>query len=160
MSIFSKIATLFAHDLDNESGLAKKRNAQNIDAKQLAAAALMVEVAVQDGEFVEIERQVIEKLLVEKLNLSHDDALELLSKAVDKQENSIQILSFTKDIKNHFDEEGRADIMELLWWVVFADGQEDNYERNLMRRIAGLLYISDKKSGEIRKNVMLDNNVS
>jgi uncharacterized tellurite resistance protein B-like protein len=49
--------------------------------------------------------------------------------------------------------------MEMLWGVVFADGEEDVYESNLMRRIAGLLYISDRESGEIRKKVMQENNL-
>jgi uncharacterized tellurite resistance protein B-like protein len=49
--------------------------------------------------------------------------------------------------------------MEMLWEVVFSDGEEDNYESNLMRRIAGLLYISDKESGDIRKKVMRDLNL-
>lgn len=156
MSIFVKIGNLFK----NNGGSNKPQNAQNVDAEKLAAAALMVEVAVQDGEFEDTEYKIIKKLLVERLNLSMEEANELLSRAVDKQENSIQILSFTKDIKNHFDEHGRAHIMEMLWQVVFADGHEDNYESNLMRRIAGLLYISDKKSGDIRKKVMRENNIS
>nr|WP_276515131.1 TerB family tellurite resistance protein [Pseudemcibacter aquimaris] len=125
----------------------------------MAAAALMVEVATQDGEFDDKERNVIESILTGKLKLSSEDAKELLHLAEDKQSQSIQILSFTKEIKNHFDDEGRAHIMEMLWGVVFADGEEDVYESNLMRRIAGLLYISDKQSGEIRKKVKQENNI-
>jgi len=132
---------------------------RNIDAEKLAAAALMVEVAVQDGDFDDAERNIINKSLTEKLDLSPEDATELLSWAEDKQSQSIQILSFTKAIKNHFEEEGREHIMEMLWEVVFADGEEDIYESNLMRRISGLLYISDRKSGEIRKKVMRGNNL-
>lgn len=127
--------------------------------KKLAAAALMVEVAMQDGDYDQDERNVIEGILINKLKLSSEDALELLAIAEDKQSQSIQILSFTKEIKNHFDDQGRAHIMEMLWGVVFADGEEDAYESNLMRRIAGLLYISDKESGEIRKKVMQENNL-
>lgn len=155
MSIFKKLGKFFAEDSHDDS---KSKN-QSIDAEKLAAAALMVEVAVQDGDFDDTEREVIESILVNKLKLSKEDALELFSLAVDKQSQSIQILSFTKEIKNHFDDEGRAHIMEMLWGVVFADGEEDAYESNLMRRIAGLLYISDKQSGEIRKKVMRDNNL-
>jgi len=155
VSIFSKLSSIFHDDKVSRNDQTNK----NIDAEKLAAAALMVEVAVQDGEFDDAERNIIKKSLTEKLNLSPDDAAELLSQAEDKQSQSIQILSFTKEIKNHFEEEGRENIMEMLWQVVFADGEEDNYESNLMRRIAGLLYISDKKSGEIRKKVMRENNL-
>ena len=155
MSIFAKIGNLFNGDKISKSAIKSNK----IDAEKLAAAALMVEVAVQDGDFADNERQAIERLLIEKLDLSDEDAKELLSQAEEKQSQSIQILSFTRDIKNHFDDDGRANIMEMLWGIVFADGQEDNYESNLMRRIAGLLYISDKKSGELRKKVMQENNL-
>jgi len=155
VSIFAKLSNLF----DSEKAESSSNNPQSIDAEKLAAAALMVEVAVQDGEFEETERRVIENTLIHKLNLSVDDAQELLVLAEDKQSQSIQILSFTKEIKKHFDNEGRANIMEMLWGVVFADGKEDAYESNLMRRIAGLLYISDKESGIIRKKVMRENNL-
>ena len=155
MSIFTKIGSLFNDDEISKSAI----KANKVDAEKLAAAALMVEVAVQDGDFDDKERQAIERLLIEQLDLSGEDARELLGQAEEKQSQSIQILSFTRDIKNHFDDDGRAHIMEMLWGIVFADGQEDNYESNLMRRIAGLLYISDKKSGELRKKVMRENNL-
>ncbi len=151
MSIFEKLGSMLS---DNQKS--QTNNYGNIDEEKLAAAALMVEVAVQDGEFDAAEREAIENILINKLNLSEGDAMELLSQAEDKQSQSIQILSFTKEIKNHFDDQGRAHIMEMLWSVVFADGNEDAFESNLMRRIAGLLYISDKDSGEIRKKVMRD----
>lgn len=153
MSIIKKIGNFFATETTEQS------KTQPIDAEKLAAAALMVEVATQDGDYDQDERNVIEGILINKLKLSSEDALELLAIAEDKQSQSIQILSFTKEIKNHFDDQGRAHIMEMLWGVVFADGEEDAYESNLMRRIAGLLYISDKESGEIRKKVMLENNL-
>jgi uncharacterized tellurite resistance protein B-like protein len=156
VSIFTKLSNLF----DREKVGDNSSNHQSIDAEKLAAAALMVEVAVQDGEFEDTERRVIENTLIHKLKLSEDDAKELLVLAEDKQSQSIQILSFTKEIKNHFDSDGRANIMEMLWGVVFADGEEDAYESNLMRRISGLLYISDKESGELRKKVMRENNLS
>lgn len=153
MSIIKKIGNFFAAETTEQS------KTQPIDAEKLAAAALMVEVATQDGNYDQDERKVIESILINKLRLSSVDALELLAIAEDKQSQSIQILSFTKEIKNHFDDQGRAHIMEMLWGVVFADGEEDAYESNLMRRIAGLLYISDKESGEIRKKVMQENNL-
>jgi uncharacterized tellurite resistance protein B-like protein len=153
VSIIKKIGNFFAAETTEQS------KTQPIDAEKLAAAALMVEVAMQDGDYDQDERNVIEGILINKLKLSSEDALELLAIAEDKQSQSIQILSFTKEIKNHFDDQGRAHIMEMLWGVVFADGEEDAYESNLMRRIAGLLYISDKESGEIRKKVMQENNL-
>lgn len=155
MSIFAKLGSMFGDNIAPQ-----KEESGNIDAEKLAAAALMVEVAVQDGEFDIKERRAIEKILIHKLNLSEGDARELLNHAEDKQSQSIQILSFTKEIKNHFDADGRIHIMEMLWAIVFADGKEDAFESNLMRRIAGLLYISDKQSGEIRKKVMHEKGIT
>jgi len=120
----------------------------------LAAAALMVEVAAHDGEISSVERHHITHLLQSRLGLSEAEAQELFTEAMASQEESNHILGFTRKIKDHFDEAGREDILELLWEVVFADGEEDPYESNLLRRVTGLLYISDKKSGMIRKKVM------
>ncbi|HPF45702.1 MAG: TerB family tellurite resistance protein [Alphaproteobacteria bacterium] len=156
MSILTKISSIFGENTTSE----RHDRTKHVDAEKLAAAALMVEVAVQDGDFEDVERNAIERILTKKMDLSKEEAHELLSLAEDRQSQSIQILSFTKEIKNHFDDKGRAYIMQMLWEVVFADGNEDDYESNLMRRIAGLLYISDKESGEIRKKVMQDKNLS
>ena len=122
--------------------------------KKLAAAALMVEVALQDGDFSDNERHRIRTLLVERLHLPEDQADQLLAEAEAHVENSHQILSFTRTIKDHFDQQGRENIMELLWEVVYADGREDAFESNLMRRIAGLLYVPDRVNGELRRKVL------
>jgi uncharacterized tellurite resistance protein B-like protein len=60
---------------------------------------------------------------------------------------------YTKILKDNLDDAGRVRIIEMLWGVVLADGDADDYETNLMRRICGLLYVSDKDSGEMRKQV-------
>lgn len=127
---------------------------QRADEENLAAAALMVEVAAHDGEIARIERERILRLLESRLNLSQADALELFVEALATQDDSTHILNFTRKIKDHFDEAGREHILELLWEVVFADGVEDDFESNLLRRVAGLLYISDRRSGTLRKKVM------
>lgn len=146
MSIFKKLGSFLATDNKEEAR-------SSVEEEKLAAAALMVEVAVQDGEFSSDEKQTILSLLVDRLGLSASEADELLGHAVNVQDNSNQILSFTRKIKDHFDEAGRLRIMEMLWRVVYADGVEDDYESNLMRRIAGLLYVTDKANGEIRRKI-------
>jgi len=127
---------------------------QRQEDEKLAAAALMVEVAAHDGEISRLEREHILRLLQDRLGLDQTDALELFVDALATQDDSNHILGFTRKIKDHFDESGREQIIELLWEVVFADGEEDPYESNLLRRVAGLLYVSDKKSGMIRKRVL------
>ncbi|MCF6196239.1 MAG: TerB family tellurite resistance protein [Emcibacter sp.] len=119
----------------------------------LAAAVLMVEVAAGDGQISRVERERILSLLENRLGLSAEEALELFVEAIATHDESNHMLNFTRKIKDHFDAAGREKILELLWEVVFADGEEDAYESNLLRRVAGLLYVTDRKNGEIRKMV-------
>jgi len=124
------------------------------EGERLAAAVLMVEVAANDGEISRIEREQILHLLEHKLGLSSEEAIELFVEALGVRNESNQMVTFTREIKNHFDEGGRENILEMMWEVAFADGKADSYESNLLRRVTGLLYISDVRSGQIRKNVM------
>jgi len=149
VSIFKKLRTMMIGDTDPQP----TANPTSLNSEQIAAAALMVEVATQDGEFSRVEREHIMSLLEQRLGLSPADATELFVEALASQNESNQILGFTRKIKDHFDEAGRENILELLWEVVFADGKEDAYESNLLRRVTGLLYISDKRNGAIRKRV-------
>lgn len=126
---------------------------RDVDRENLAAAALMVEVAAYDGQISSTERIHILHLLENRFGLSANEAIELFVEALAAQTDSSHILGFTRNIKAHFDPAGRENILELMWEVVFADGKEDDYESNLLRRVAGLLYISDKKNGQIRKKV-------
>ncbi len=149
MSILKKLSRL----LEGRPAAPDQKETGQIGDEKLAAAALMVEVASHDGQFSRAEREHILHLLENKLGLSSADALELFVEALAAQNEANHMLSFTRKIKDHFDEAGREKILELLWEVVFVDGVEDPYESNLMRRVTGLLYISDKRSGQIRKKV-------
>lgn len=118
---------------------------------KLAAAALMVRAASLDGEFGDAERDTIRRLLRERFTLSVDDTAALIAEADAMQEDSTQILPFTRALKDALDEAERVRIVEMLWDVVLADGVLHDYEANLMRRIAGLLYVSDQESGAARQ---------
>ena len=74
----------------------------------------------------------------------------MLKLAEKKEEESNQIVEFTKEIKK-YSMEFRLKIIEIIWEIVYSDGTNDNYESNLIRRICGLLYISDKDSGIVKK---------
>lgn len=145
MSILSRLSIFIKEDVTTV--------APQPDRENLAAAALMVEVAAYDGQISSTERRQILALLEKRFGLSRDEAIELFVEALAAQTDSNHILGFTRNIKDHFDQAGRENILELLWQVVFADGKEDDYESNLLRRVAGLLYVSDKRNGQIRKKV-------
>ncbi len=127
---------------------------QTGSSHMLAAAALMVEAAHMDEDFAESERQTIARVLREQFELSEAEAQDLIAEAEKAQDEANHLLRFTRAIKDNFDHEERVEIMEMLWEVVYADGELCQYESNLMRRVAGLIYVSDRERGEARKRVL------
>jgi uncharacterized tellurite resistance protein B-like protein len=128
--------------------------ARRVDALQLAAAALMVEAATMDSEFDANERGRISQLVQERFALSPQDAAELIAEAEQAAAESVAFQGFTNAVKNGFDHDERVQLIEMLWEVVYADGTLHDYEASLLRRVTGLLYVSDRESGDARKRVL------
>jgi len=84
---------------------------------------------------------------------SYEQSEKILNEAEKKEEESNQIVEFTREIKKH-SIEFRLKVIEIIWKIVYSDGTSDNYESNLIRRICGLLYISDKDNGIIKTKVV------
>ena len=124
------------------------------DELQLAAVALLVEAAQMDDDFGPAERDKIIELVQRRFALSEADSAELLQAASDKVDQSIQIFGFTRVIDDAFSEAERVELMEMLWEVAYADGELHDYEAALMRRLAGLLYVTDRDSGDARKRAL------
>ena len=127
----------------------KENNTQN---NNILIAALLIHAAKIDENYTEIEKKIIKKALVDLFNITSDQAEELMKYAEKKEETSNQIVEFTKEIKK-YSMESRLKIIEVIWKIVYSDGTSDNYESNLIRRICGLLYISDKDNGIIKTKV-------
>ena len=113
--------------------------------------------AVQEERFSRIkhdnsfpENSINYILASNKLELN--DTEELIKKAEKKEQESNQIVEFTKEIKK-YTMEFRHKIIEILWKIVYSDRTNNIYESNLIRRVCGLLYVSDKDSGEIKLKV-------
>lgn len=123
-------------------------------SKNIAAAALLIEAACIDGKLDSEEQKIINTRLEKYLRISNGEILDLIKEASKVQSESNQIFGFTKEIKNSFSEEQKLDLIEILWDVICSDQIIHIYESNLMRRICGLIYVSDKKSGEIKLKVM------
>jgi uncharacterized tellurite resistance protein B-like protein len=121
---------------------------------QLAAAALMVEAARMDDQFDPAERARIEALLAQRFGLAADEAQELLALAERTAAESVEWQGFTRVIKERLAPAERIGVIEMLWEVVYADGRLHDYEASLLRRVTGLLYVSDYESGEARKRVL------
>ena len=123
------------------------------DDFHLAAAVLLVQAATADNCFSQEERQRIEWLCKNYFELTASEALALIKSAEAEVENSVQLLRYTRTIKDGFSYEERVHLMEMLWEVVYADNLVETYEATLMRRIAGLIYVEDRDSGLARSRV-------
>ena len=125
---------------------------KEISEKYVLIAALLVHAARIDNIYSEDEKKIIKKAII-NLDQSNSTEIEkILEKAEKKEEESNQILEFTKEIKK-YSSDFRFKIIELLWEIVYSDGTNDIYESNLIRRVCGLLYVSDKENGIIKLKV-------
>jgi len=128
-------------------------SAGGVDEKTLAAAVLLVEAATSDGDFDQSERRAIEEIMVGRFALPKEKVPPLIEEVSRLQAESSGLFRFTNSLNKRFTEEERLGIVELLWEVVYADGVADHYETNLMRRIAGLLFLHDADVGAARIRV-------
>ena len=114
-------------------------------------AALLIHVAKIDENYEETEKDIIKKTLIE-LGAESSNIDKLISEAAIIEENSSQILDFTKEVKN-FSETDKVKIIETLWSIIYSNDEADIYETNLMRRLGGLLYIDSKTMGDIKDKI-------
>jgi len=130
----------------------KKEKKENSNDKNILIIALLIHAARIDENYTEIEKKIIKKTITQLNQVSPNEAEKLLKIAEKKEEESNQIVEFTREIKK-YSMELRLKIIEIIWEIVYSDGASDNYESNLIRRICGLLYISDKDNGIIKMKV-------
>ena len=126
----------------------KKKNSNN----NILVIALLIHAAKIDENYTEIEKKIIIKAINQLYNTSFNESEKLLKLAEKKEKESNQIVEFTREIKK-YSIEFRLKIIEIIWKIVYSDNTSDNYESNLIRRICGLLYISDKDNGIIKTKV-------
>ena len=122
--------------------------------RRLAAAALLVEAARQDGDYAQAEKALIKSLLVRHFALSDEEADALMAAAEAAQDAASDVFGFTRRAIAGLDEEGREALVEMLWEVVLADGVIRDEEGSLMRRIASLLHVSDHASAAARRRAV------
>lgn len=137
---------------DTEEGVAAGRHEEA--ALHHAAAGLLIEAAMLDGHFDVSERKKIETLLTDCFELSADEVAALVGAAEQAAVERVELHTITRTVRDHFNAEERIRMIEMLWEVVYADGSRDDFEANMMRRVGGLLYVSDRDSGDARKRVI------
>ena len=114
-------------------------------------SALLIHAAKIDESYTDKEEEIIKKTLLE-LGLENEKIIKTIQDAKIIEENSNQILDFTMEIKN-LPEKDKIKIVEALWSIIYSNEDADMYETNLMRRLAGLLYIDSKTMGDIKHRV-------
>ena len=129
----------------------KNKNIENNSIDPVKIAALLIHAAKIDENYTKKEKEIIKKTLL-KLEFKEENFDKLLKDAEKLENNSNQILDFTKEIKN-IDEESKKKIFESLWNIIYSDEKSDMYESNLMRRLSGLLYLNNKMVGDIKEKV-------
>lgn len=124
------------------------------DAAQIAIIALLIRAATSDADFAEPERQAIARIAASYFHVSDVELTELMALAQAEEAQTMDLYRWAQTIKQHYDEAARIELIEKLWEVVYADGKLDDYEANLLRRVAGLIYVPDRESGQARLRVM------
>ena len=129
----------------------KDKNMMNDDKSYSNIAALLSHAAKIDENYEDKEKDIIKKTLIE-LGAASSNIDTLISNASVIEENSNQILDFTREVKNAPISD-KIKIIESLWKIIYSDNSADMYETNLMRRLAGLLYIDPKIMGDLKEKI-------
>ena len=124
------------------------------DRQQLALAALLVEMARADFDETHDEHGLIIDLLAGHFDLTSAESLELLQRSREANDKSVCLFDFTRALHESLGEQQKHQVIRLLWQVAMADSRIDKYEDNLVRKIAGLLYVSDHDVIRIKHEVL------
>ncbi len=142
----------FLKNILNNNDVYKQEEDNNKNLELLCG--LMIEAAYTDGKIDETELNKIKLSLVNIFDEKPDEVNLVLKEAVKNKNNSKSLHHYTSYINKNFDDKNKIILIEALWEIVLSDGDIHDYESNLIRRLAGLLYISDINSGNARKRAL------
>ena len=120
---------------------------------QLAAAALLVHIASVDGEFDDSERVRIQRLVETKFALDANEAETLIESAFESEREAVDLYRFTSVLKRRLDEDGRRQLVGMLWDMAHADGEVHEFEENVVWRVAELLGVSTRDRVTLRREI-------
>ena len=115
--------------------------------------ALLIHAAKVDENYSEVEKKIIFNFVINFSKKPKEEVLNIIKKSEEHEENSNQILEYTRSVKK-MDLKLKILVIETLWKIILSDNKSGQYESNLVRRICGLLYLPDKLSGEIKLNIL------
>ena len=132
-----------------------KENKGNIESasdeeKGIMISTLLVEAAKSDGDFSEYEINKIKKIVSNKLHFDEDLTNSIFDKALEISQDSVELYSLTKDIKDNFTKDEILNIFVYLWKVILSDGVIDDYESGLIRNLTGLFHLTGKEVAETK----------
>ena len=130
----------------------KNKEKPEVNQESVNVACLLIHAAKIDENYTSEEKEIIKRTL-KKLYPDVDYLDKIIIKAEQKENDSNHIQEFTRDVKS-LSTENKITIVETLWRIILSDGKSDIYENNLMRRLAGLLYLDDKIMGETKIKVL------
>jgi uncharacterized tellurite resistance protein B-like protein len=119
---------------------------------RLAAAALLVHIASVDGEFDAAERAHLQQIVETRFGLDHAQARELIQHATESEREAVDLYRFTSVLTRMLDEEGRRQVVAMLWEMAFADGEIHEFEENVVWRVAELLGVSTRERVTLRQD--------
>ena len=125
------------------------------DDKIVALSCLLVEAALVDEDFGEDEKKVIFNILKKQFKNENSNSInKIITEAIDNFNNSSDLVTHTRKIKENWELDARINIIEMLWKVCLVDGQLEPYEDMLIRRISGLIYVNDKNRNLAKKKAL------
>lgn len=110
--------------------------------RQLACAALLIEVAHADDNFSQEELSTLRNMLRSKFSLTNEELELLIDNAQNNQQQATSLYEFTQLINEHCDNDDKYQLIESMWAMAYADNQLNKYEEHLIRRVAELIYVS------------------
>ena len=128
------------------------------DEKNILITAILIECAKEDGDFSDVEIEKIKKLLENKLGVDTEKISSIFDQAIELCQDSVEIYSLTKDIRDNFSHNEILNILELMWTIMLADGKIDDFEDAMMRKIVGLFHLTGKDSSEARQKATMNLN--
>jgi uncharacterized tellurite resistance protein B-like protein len=135
------------------AGDAGPRGQVNDYDRQLATAALLTRIATVNSELSEVRREALHRILRSSFALDDHSAGRLLEEAVAVNREAIDLYRFTRQLNGILDDEGRSQLVQMMWEVVYADGPANEYDKNIIWRAADLLGVSSRRRVELRQLV-------
>tara|TARA_B100000886_G_scaffold336593_1_gene295677 strand:+ start:119 stop:568 length:450 start_codon:yes stop_codon:yes gene_type:complete len=144
------LINLLKNILNNQNLEDEKDENKNLEL----LSGLMIEAAYTDGKIDDVELNKIKSILIDIFNEDQNDVMLSIDKALKNKNNSKSLYYYTSYINKNFTDEKKVQLIEALWEIILSDGEVDDFESSLIRRLSGLLYISDVKSGNARKRAL------